>query len=69
SEGFYRVSKTHKRRGFFLYEELRDRGIVGVQPGLTRHFKLNVYGLSWEEVKHVAEAFQEIARKHGLSVH
>ena len=69
SEGFYRVSKTHKRRGFFLYEELRDRGIVGVQPGLTRHFKLNTYGLSWEEVKHVAEAFQEIARKYGLSIH
>jgi len=69
SEGFYRVSKTHKRRGFFLYEELRQRGIVGVQPGLTRHFKLNTYGLTWEEVKRVAEAFQEIARKYGLSVH
>ncbi len=69
SEGFYKVSKSHKRRGFFLYEELRARGIVGVQPGLTRHFKLNVYGLSWDEVKRVVEAFHDIARKYGLSVH
>jgi len=69
SEGFHRVSKTHKRRGFFLYEELRERGIVGVQPGLTKHFKLNVYGLTWDEVKKVAEAFHDIARKYGLSVH
>lgn len=69
SKGFYRVSKTHKRRGFFLYEELRERGIVGVQPGLTKHFKLNVYGLGWDEVRKVAEAFHDIARKYGLSVH
>ncbi|MEM3012171.1 MAG: hypothetical protein QW084_02250, partial [Candidatus Hadarchaeales archaeon] len=68
SEGFYKVSKEHRRRGFFLYEELRERGIVGIQPGLTRHFKLNTYGLKWEEVKLVAEGFLDIARKHGLAV-
>jgi len=68
SEGFYRVSQKHRRRGFFLYEELRERGIVGIQPGLTRHFKLNTYGLTWEEVKLVAESFLEIARKYGLGI-
>jgi len=68
SDGFYKVSKRHKRRGFFLYEELRERGIVGIQPGLTRHFKLNTYGLSLGEVKRAASAFKEIAEKHGLKV-
>ncbi|TDA31778.1 MAG: O-phospho-L-seryl-tRNA:Cys-tRNA synthase [Hadesarchaea archaeon] len=68
SEGFYKVSQKHRRRGFFLYEELRERGIVGIQPGLTRHFKLNTYGLKWEEVKFVAESFLEIAKKYGLAI-
>ena len=68
SEGFYKVSKTHKRKGFFLYEELKDKGIVGIQPGLTKHFKLNVYGLTWDEVKHVAESFIEIAKKYNLNI-
>jgi Sep-tRNA:Cys-tRNA synthetase len=68
SEGFYRASEKHKRRGFFLYNELRRRGIVGVQPGLTKHFKLNTYGLSREKVERVAEAFLDIAKGQGLEV-
>jgi len=68
SEGFYKVSQRHKRRGFFLYEELRNRGIVGIQPGLTKHFKLNTYGLSREQIEKVAEAFLEIAEKYGLNI-
>ena len=67
SDGFYRVSQTHKRRGYFLYEELRERGIVGIQPGLSKHFKLNTYGLDWEKIRKVRDAFFEIAEKYGLS--
>ena len=33
SDGFYRASEKHRRRGFFLYEELRRRGIVGCSQG------------------------------------
>ena len=65
---FYEVSKRHKRRGFFLYEELKARGIVGVQPGLTKRIKLNTYGLTREEVERVAAAFREIAEKYGIPV-
>ena len=68
SEGLHKASETHKRRGFFLYEELKRRGIVGIQPGLTKHFKLNPYGLSREKVERVAEAFLDIAREQGLKV-
>ncbi len=68
SNGLYKVSQTHKRRGFFLYEELKKRNVVGIQPGLTKHFELSTYGLTPEQVTHVASAFHEIAEKYGLSV-
>jgi Sep-tRNA:Cys-tRNA synthetase len=68
SDGFYKVSTKHKRRGFFLYDELRERNIVGIQPGLSKHFKLNTYGLRDGQVKYVVNAFQEIAKKYGLAV-
>ncbi|MGQ9759150.1 MAG: O-phospho-L-seryl-tRNA:Cys-tRNA synthase [Candidatus Methanomethylicaceae archaeon] len=67
TEGFYKVSLNHKRKGYFLYDELRDRGIVGIQPGLTKHFKLNTYGLTWEQIKYVRDVFFDIAEKYGLS--
>ena len=66
--GLHEIAKKHKRRGFFLYDELKKRGIVGVQPGLTRRIELSTYGLSWQEVERVARAFQEIAEKYGLEV-
>lgn len=68
SDGLYKASQAHKRRGFFLYDELKRRGIVGIQPGLTKHFKLSSYGLSSGQVTRVANAFREIAEKYGLSV-
>jgi Sep-tRNA:Cys-tRNA synthetase len=68
SQSFYEVSKSHKRRGYFLYDELKARGIVGIQPGLTKHFKFNVYGLTWSQAKHFVESFHEIARKYGVEV-
>jgi len=68
SDGFYKASQTHKRRGFFLYDELKRRGIVGLQPGLTKHFKLNPYGLSREKVEQVTKSFLEIANEQKLNV-
>ena len=68
SSGFYKASETHKRKGFFLYEELKRRGIVGIQPGLTKHFKFNTYGLPKEKIELVAKAFLEIAREQKLKV-
>ena len=62
------VAKKHKRRGFFLHEELRRRKITGLTPGMTKELKLNIYGLSWQQVKYVADAFKEIAERYGLSI-
>jgi Sep-tRNA:Cys-tRNA synthetase len=68
TEGFYKISLAHKRKGYFLYDELRERKIVGIQPGLTKHFKFNTYGLTWDQIRYVRDAFFGIAKKYGLSV-
>ncbi len=59
---FWEISRHHRRKGFFLAEELGNRGIIGLHKGLTRHVKLSVYGLPWEKVRQVAEAFHEVAK-------
>jgi len=63
---FDTIARTHKRRGFFLSDELKQRGIVGAFSGATRAWKLNTYGLSWDQTRYVADAFKEIAGKYGL---
>jgi Sep-tRNA:Cys-tRNA synthetase len=65
---FDRVARTHKRRGYFFSDELKARKIVGEFAGSTRSWKLNTYGLTWEQIKYLGEAFQEIARKYGIPV-
>ena len=65
---FDRVAKTHKRKGYFLSDELSKRGIVGAFAGATRMWKLSTYGLSWRQVEYLADAFDEIAEKYGLAV-
>ena len=67
SGSFDTVARTHKRRGFFFSDELKQRGIVGAFAGATRAWKFNVYGLNWDQIRYVADAFGEIAAKYGLS--
>lgn len=63
---FDTIAATHKRRGFFLSDELSSRGIVGEFAGATRTWKLSTYGLSWEKVRYLADSFTEIAEKYEL---
>ncbi len=63
------IAQTHKRKGYFLSDELKKRNIVGEFAGSTRVWKLNTYGLSWERIKYLSEAFIAIAEKYGLSLH
>lgn len=67
-DSFDRIAKTHKRRGFFLSDELKRRGIVGEFAGSTRVWELNTYGLGWSRIKYLGEAFIEIAGKYELPV-
>lgn len=61
---FWEISKRHKRKGFFLAEEMIKRGMVGLHRGLSKHVKLSVYGLTWDEVRKVRDAFYDIAEKY-----
>ncbi|MHA1145219.1 MAG: O-phospho-L-seryl-tRNA:Cys-tRNA synthase [Candidatus Helarchaeota archaeon] len=65
---FYEVSKTHKRKGYFLSESLRKKKVVGVFPGSSKRFKINIHGLSWEKLNAVISAFQEIARENNIPI-
>jgi len=65
---FDRIARTHKRRGFFFSDELKKRRIVGEFAGATRQWKLNTYGLTWDQIEYLAQAFQDIAKKYGINV-
>ncbi len=65
---FDRIAQTHKRRGFFFSDELKKRRIVGEFAGATRQWKLNTYGLTWGQIKYLAQAFHDIAKKYGINV-
>ncbi|PKP58618.1 MAG: O-phospho-L-seryl-tRNA:Cys-tRNA synthase, partial [Candidatus Altiarchaeales archaeon HGW-Altiarchaeales-2] len=60
SQKLFEISQKHKRGRFFLYDELKKRGIIGIKPGLTKNFKLSTYLLSEEEIKKIVDAFGEI---------
>ena len=63
---FDKIANEHKRRGYFFSDELKARGILGIFEGATREWKINTYGLGWEQIKYAADAFQDIAKKYGL---
>lgn len=65
---FDQIAQTHKKRGFFLYRELKKRNIAGIMPGCTKTFKLSTYGLTRDQIEYTADAFQEIAKENGLTV-
>jgi Sep-tRNA:Cys-tRNA synthetase len=60
---FRRIGDRHRKRGYFLYYELEKRGIIGIKPGQTSWFKLSTYGLSWDQVRYLYGAFEEIAKE------
>jgi len=63
---FDKIAKKHKRRGYFLCDELTKRKITGIFPGATRQFKLNTYGLTWDQIKYLGNVFREIAEEYRI---
>ncbi len=60
AENLYAISQVAKKGRYFLYRDLKDRGICGIKPGLTRQFKLSTFGLSRAELEKTLNAFEEI---------
>jgi Sep-tRNA:Cys-tRNA synthetase len=65
---FDKVAQTHKRKGFFLSDELSKRSIGGEFAGATRTWKLNTFGLSWNKIHYLTDAFTEVAEKYGINI-
>ena len=61
----YDISKRVRERGYFLYKELKERGIWGPQPGLARSFKLSTFAADREQLGLVVDSFRAILNKYG----
>jgi len=62
----HEIAKRHRRRGYFLHEELQRRGIVGLKPGRTKAIEVSTYGLSRKQLEYVVESFRDILEKFGV---
>jgi len=60
----YDISKRVRERGYFLYKELKERGIWGLQPGLTKAFKLSSFAADKEQLALVIDSFKAILDKY-----
>jgi Sep-tRNA:Cys-tRNA synthetase len=63
---FDEIAGNHPRRGFFLYEELKKRNIVGIKRGQTKWFKCSIYGFSQEQKDYIGESLVEIVNKYQI---
>ena len=61
---FYQISQRHPKKRFFLYRELKQRGISGIKAGLTRNFKVSTYRLDNSDLEHVISAFRDIIEQN-----
>lgn len=59
------ISKHVRERGYFLYKELKERGIWGPQPGLTKSFKLSTFAANRQQLSFVIDSFRAILNKYG----
>jgi Sep-tRNA:Cys-tRNA synthetase len=60
----YEISKRLRERGYFLYKELKERGIWGPQPGLARSFKLSTFAADRQQLGLVVDSFKAILNKY-----
>ncbi len=60
----YDISKRVRERGYFFYKELKDRGIWGPQPGMTKAFKVSTFAANKEQLVFVVNSFKAILSKY-----
>ncbi|MFC1911184.1 O-phospho-L-seryl-tRNA:Cys-tRNA synthase [Chloroflexota bacterium] len=60
----YEISRRVRERGYFLYKELKQRGIWGPQPGLARSFKLSTFAADRQQLGFVIDSFEAILKKY-----
>ncbi|MBD3350988.1 MAG: hypothetical protein GF364_05825 [Candidatus Lokiarchaeota archaeon] len=65
---FEKIAEDHPRRGFFLRDEFKEKGIIGMAPGISKKLEISIYGLTWDQVYYLTDALFEIARKYGIKI-
>jgi len=60
----YDISKRARGRGYFLYKELKERGIWGPQPGITKTLKVSTYAADKEQLEFVIDSFRDIINRY-----
>jgi len=60
----YDISQRVRERGYFLHKELKERGIWGPQPGVTKSFKLSTFAADREQLEFVVASFKAILNKY-----
>jgi Sep-tRNA:Cys-tRNA synthetase len=60
----YKISKRVRERGYFLYKELKERGIWGPQPGMASSIKLSIFAADKEQLGFVIDSFRAILNKY-----
>ncbi len=61
----YKISKSRREKGYFLYKALKKRNIWGIKPGHTRRFKLSTFAASRDELKMMVDVFKDILNRYG----
>ncbi len=64
SPALYDISQRVREKGYFLYKELKERGIWGLQPGMTKSFKLSTFAADREQLGFVIDSFKAILNKY-----
>ena len=64
TEIFAEIAKNHPRKGFFVRDEFKERGIIGMLPGISKDMKFSTYGLTWPQIKQFTNAFIDIVQKY-----
>jgi len=60
----YEISQRVRKRGYYLYKEMEDRGIWGIKPGQTRSLEMSTFAASREELARVVQAFKEVLEQY-----
>ena len=60
----YDISQRVREKGYFLYKELKERGIWGPQPGMTKSFKISTFAADREQLGFVIDSFKAILNKY-----
>ena len=58
------IAEAHSKKGYFLFNELKKRRIVGIHAGKTKNIKLSIYDMTDDEIGKFLESFSDIV-KHG----